>query len=231
MLHGCTQDPDDFAVGTQMNACAEAHDLVVAYPGQPSSANANRCWNWFSRTDQRRGGGEAALLAELTLFLRERHQVDRQRVFVAGISAGGAMAAALAEAYPDVFRAVGVHSGVPPGTADNLLTAVLAMKGMRKTSPAENPLPTIVFHGDKDSVVHPRNAEMLMSRLSGWQPLGPPDQGRRLFADHQGVVRAEQWMIAGMGHAWSGGSPAGSYTYPAGPDASAEMVRFFLTQT
>jgi poly(hydroxyalkanoate) depolymerase family esterase len=236
MLHGCTQTPEDFARGTRMNALAETHRLLVAYPEQTRTNNANACWNWFRPGDQARGAGEPAILAGLAQRLAADYGVPEGRVFVAGLSAGGAMAAVLGAAYPDVFAAVGVHSGVPHGSANDVLSAFAVMRGER--GPGAGPdgllVPLIVFHGDADGTVHPVNAERL---AAAGRETGAP-RGERGEAGGRGFTRwalrgdaapaLEYWLVEGAGHAWSGGDPAGSYADRAGPDASAEMVRFFL---
>lgn len=239
MLHGCSQTPEDFARGTRMNALAEEHRLLVAYPAQPRSANLSRCWNWYRRTDQGRGAGEPALIAGLTRKILAEHPADPARVYIAGLSAGASAALIVAAAYPDLFAAVGVHSGLPVGAAHDAATGVLAMQhgapGLRPTVA----MPTIIFHGDSDPVVNPRNGRYIVARaLAPLPPLratvktGAVPGGRSYVRTVHRVGRgrplAEHWLVLGSGHAWSGGSPAGSFTDPAGPDASREMIRFFL---
>lgn len=239
MLHGCGQTPDDFAAGTRMNALAEEFGLFVAYPAQPTDANANRCWNWFNPGDQRRGSGEPALLAGIVRQITRDHRIDAGRVYVAGLSAGGSAANVLGAAYPDLFAAVGVHSGLPVGAAHNSASAFVAMK---QGAPGDRPtfaMPTIIFHGDADPVVHPRNGRFIAARvLSALPSLRKVERDRRspggrayTLTVHRGQNSkpyCEHWVIGGGGHAWSGGHPSGSYTDPAGPDASREMLRFFL---
>lgn len=237
MLHGCTQDPDDFARGTQMNALAQQEGFLVLYPAQARKANTSGCWNWFKHTHQRRGHGEPALIAGMVEELATRHRVDRQRVFVAGLSAGGAMAAIVGRAYPELFAAVGVHSGLPVGAARDLPSAMAAMQSgaCSPATPAGGP-PTIVFHGDQDATVHPANGAGVVQACAGGaarrsesgRSAGGRDYTRHLHVDAQGMVRAEHWVLHGAGHAWSGGSATGTYTDAAGPDASREMLRFFL---
>ena len=240
MLHGCTQDPDDFARGTRMNALARAQGCLVLYPSQSQRANAQRCWNWFKHNHQARGKGEPAILAGMVREVIASHDVDPDRVYVAGLSAGGAMAAILGDAYPDLFAAVGVHSGLPTGSATDVQTAFAAMSGgaqpLRRSQKQGATPPTIVFHGDADTTVNVVNGERVMHAAGvfaepelrrGSSPMGVAWSCRR-YVDAHGVDRAEEWTVHGAGHAWSGGDLAGSYTDPRGPDASAEMLRFFL---
>lgn len=274
MLHGCTQSPDDFAAGTRMNDLAAAQGICVLYPAQAPRSNAHKCWNWFVPADQRRGDGEPALLAGMTRHVMQTHDIDADRVFVAGLSAGGAMAAILAREYPDLFAAAGIHSGVPPGVAHDVASAFTVMKvgpgaaaSWQTPTSASMPLwtaappptssskdstlvapsivPVIVFHGDCDSTVAPANADAVIAAA-----LASADSSRRIDRDGRSTNNegrsfsrtiwhadgatsetpslAEQWLIHGAGHAWSGGADEGSYTDPAGPDASREMLRFFL---
>lgn len=239
MLHGCKQNPDDFAVGTGMNAKAEAERMIVVYPGQLSAANPSSCWNWFSPRDQVRGAGEPAILAALARSVADEFAVPADSVYVAGLSAGGAMAAILAEAYPDVFAAAGIHSGLPAGSASDVASAFAAMGGTGQPRPASKGSTTarlIVFHGTADRTVHPSNGEAIVAaRATGAASVdrakGTSAAGRSftrvVHRAADGIAAAEHWILDGLGHAWSGGAAAGSYTDPAGPDASAEMMRFF----
>jgi poly(hydroxyalkanoate) depolymerase family esterase len=244
MLHGCTQNPDDFAAGTQMNALAEEKQCLVAYPAQAKSVNPSKCWNWFNALDQKRDQGEPSIIAGIAQQVMEDHSVDPRQVFVAGLSAGGAMAVIVGTLYPEVFAAVGVHSGLPFASARDLPSALAAMRGGAR--PARNRkeggIPIIVFHGDRDTTVHPRNGDELMAQgvrnqsgakdapavsvHEGSVPNGHSyTQTTHLQAD--GSPLAEHWVIHGAGHAWSGGSAQGTYTDDKGPDASREMMRFF----
>ena len=236
MLHGCKQDPGDFATGTRMNSLAQERGWLVMYPEQIPRANAYRCWNWFRSADQQRGSGEPALLMGMLQQVMQMHAVDADRIYVAGLSAGGAMAAVLAQAYPDVFAAVGVHSGLAYGAADNVISALTVMKHGPRELPTRLAVvprvPLIVFHGDEDATVHPRNGERLVAGHIAAQVLPGALEGGRSFVrttygDADGRVVAEHWLLHGSGHAWSGGDPQGSFTDPEGPDASREMLRFF----
>lgn len=239
MLHGCTQTPEDFAAGTGMNALAEEFGCMIAYPAQPSKANAQKCWNWYRPGDQTRERGEPALIAGLTRAVWRDHDGDPARTYVAGLSAGGAAAVVMAAAYPEIFSAVGVHSGLPAGGAHDIPSAFAAMRSGSHGRPHQTIVPTIVFHGLADSTVHPDNGTAILSQalqamtgLHATTRQGCLDGGHRyratthLHAD--GHSMAEHWEIDGAGHAWAGGHSSGSYTDPRGPDASRQMMRFFL---
>ena len=244
MLHGCTQSPDDFALGTRMNEAAEAQGCFVVYPGQTSAANMQKCWNWFNKGDQRRGGGEPSLIAGITRDIMARYPVDPARVYVAGLSAGGAAAAVMGAAYPDLYAAIGVHSGLACGAAGDMQSAFAVMQrggagtAPDKTRPGRRLVPAIVLHGDRDTTVNARNgdavvaqsaqAEALRTRSETGQVPGGHAYTRTLHAAADGRTLIEQWVVHGAGHAWFGGSPAGSYTDPKGPDATGAMLRFFL---
>lgn len=252
MLHGCHQSADDFIAGTRMNELADEHGFVVAYPEQSHEANSSGCWNWFLRRDQRRGGGEPSLIAGIVREVAGSQRIDARRIYVAGMSAGGAMAAILARTYPDLFAAVGVHSGLPYGAAHDFRSALDTMKnGPPDTASAlagvfgaSRPVPTIVFHGDRDYTVNVRNGIELTRRSASCNGtdvgvdtgtdseviFGPGGRRctRSVRRDGRGRTVCEQWLLHGAGHAWSGGSAQGSYTDSRGPDASAEMARFFL---
>jgi poly(hydroxyalkanoate) depolymerase family esterase len=240
MLHGCKQNPDDFAAGTGMNALAEEQGFLVAYPAQAKKANGSNCWNWFQSGDQVRERGEPAIIAEITREIMRTYKVDASRVYVAGLSAGGAMAAILSSAYPELYAAAGVHSGLPIGAAHDVPSAFAAMqKGAEKTGTASTVnIPVIVFHGDSDKTVHPDNGHAVLAQRTGPQaPAATVAKGsapngksytRAVHRDAAGQPVAEHWTVHGSGHAWSGGSRRGSYTDPQGPDASREMLRFFL---
>jgi poly(hydroxyalkanoate) depolymerase family esterase len=241
MLHGCTQDPDDFAAGTRMNEAAEAQGCFVLYPAQSQQANPQRCWNWFKHSHQQRGRGEPALLAAMTRDAIARHDIDAGRVYVGGLSAGGAMAAILGEAYPDLYAAIGVHSGLAAGAARDLPSALAAMRTGAAAAATRPGPPTIVFHGDADGTVHPANGEHVVAGRVGRADAAPEVDRQRagggrsytrsVHRSAEGAVLAEHWVVHGSGHAWSGGSRAGTYTDPSGPDATEEMIRFFLQHT
>lgn len=259
MLHGCTQSADDFAAGTQMNRLADEHGFLVVYPEQAGQANASKCWNWFKPQDQQRGAGEPALIAGMVREVAQRYGADPRRIFVAGLSAGAAMAVVLGETYPDLFAGVGVHSGLPYGCAHDIPSAMAAMNGGRSGLPELKDLPgagalrgksvravpIIVFHGDQDHTVQQSNSahivkqaqdahdaqvgvdDLRVSTQAGVTP-GGRRFSRSVHADAQGRARIESWTVHGAGHAWSGGHASGSFTDGNGPDASAEMVRFFM---
>jgi poly(hydroxyalkanoate) depolymerase family esterase len=237
MLHGCRQSPDDFALGTRMNELAEAQCFLVVYPAQSASANASRCWNWFKATDQERDRGEPSLIAGITREIMSQFEVDDSRVCIAGLSAGGAAAANMGASYPDMFAAVGVHSGLACGAATDMPSAFAAMRTGARNLQRRATVRTIVFHGDRDVTVSSVNADQVISQsrsadsrtaVSKGQAPGGAAYTRTVYTDEFGRDTVEQWLVHGLGHAWSGGSPAGSYTDPRGPDASGEMIRFFL---
>jgi poly(hydroxyalkanoate) depolymerase family esterase len=248
MLHGCGQDADDFAAGTGMNELAEKYNCLVAYPEQAPRANRANCWNWFETDHHQRGKGEPALIAGVARKIMSEFAVDRTRVWVAGLSAGGAMAVILGRTYPDLFKAVGCHSGLAHGSARDHYGAMRAMRNganagtLAKVAPARS-VPIIVFHGDMDSTVHLKNSLGVVQqsidsyaahnrhRPAIWEETGETSgRGftRHIHRSHAGEVVAEQWTVHGAGHAWSGGRRRGSYTDTNGPDASEEMLRFFM---
>lgn len=257
MLHGCTQSAQDIAAGTQMNRLAEQHGLLVVYPEQPADANPSRCWNWFRSQDQVRQGGEPEVIAGIVRAVMAEQPVDPRRVYVAGLSAGAAMAVILGETYPDLFSAVGAHSGLPYAAAHDIPSAMAAMKGRSVMGrahlpgtaddprrPASQAVPLIVFHGDRDHTVQHSNGENIarqaieahtrVTALTGRSEQGQAAGGRAytrtVHSDASDRPRVEVWTLHGAGHAWSGGDPAGTYTDSNGPSASVEMLRFFLAQ-
>ena len=246
MLHGCTQNPDDFAVGSRMNELAEEHGFLVAYPAQSTQANQMGCWNWFNPADQSREKGEPSLIAGVTRAVMAEWRVDEARVYVAGLSAGGAMAATMAATYPELYAGVGIHSGLAHGAASDVASAFAAMGGKLEFGAArmamsDDRVRTIVFHGEADQKVHPTNAETIVARarLDLAESLaretretgsaGGRAYSRTVIADARGIPQLEHWTVEGLGHAWSGGNPDGSFADRHGPEASREMVRFFLS--
>jgi poly(hydroxyalkanoate) depolymerase family esterase len=241
MLHGCTQTPDDFAAGTRMNSLAHERNCFILYPEQTQSANRSRCWNWFKRGHQRRDQGEPAIIAGMTRDVISRYAINERKVYVAGLSAGGAMAAVMGAAYPELYAAVGIHSGLAVGSAHDVQSAFAAMRGTAGSSPsgarlADGAVPLILFHGDRDNTVHPRNSEQVIESVGHTSTQRSVEHGqvpnghsytRTLHKDATGRVVLEHWLVHGAGHAWSGGSPSGSYTDPKGPDAALAMMRFF----
>ena len=257
MLHGCTQNPDDFATGTGMNDCANRRGWWVLYPAQAAADNPSGCWNWFKPGDQQSEVGEPAILAGMISSVARQAGIDPGRVVVAGLSAGAAMALTLAATHPHLMAALGVHSGLPHACAHDLVSAMTAMrKGHRHAHvKAMAPVPVIVFHGDADKTVHPDNALAVLAqaRAAPVDTLGAAGQvhlgsdpgptetehagrpgahryTRHIYRDARHRATAELWIVHGAAHAWSGGRPAGSFTDPRGPDASAEMLRFFAEQ-
>lgn len=245
MLHGCTQDPDDFAVGTRMNAIAEEQHCFVAYPAQTPSANHSKCWNWFKALHQQRDQGEASLIAGITRDIIKKYSINERKVYIAGLSAGGAMALVMATVYPELYAATGVHSGLPYASAHDLPSAMAAMKNGTATGSSSKAnqrlkaIPIIVFHGNKDTTVHPRNGEHIMEQTveggakQAFVETGRVPNGhaytRSMYYGDSGEVTAEHWLVHDAGHAWSGGNSRGTYTDVKGPNASKEMMRFFLS--
>ena len=242
LLHGCQQDALDFSNGTAMNALADTHQVMVLYPEQITSGNAMRCWNWFEPGHQKADRGEPGMIAALTQKIVQQHGADPHRVYIAGLSAGGAMAAVVASLNPGIYAAVGVHSGLAAGAARDVASAFKAMRSGAKgrTLPA---IPTIVFHGTADKTVHPDNADHIAdAALAALKAAGvelvktkdaPGTQGtektdRVVYSSASGKPLIENWRIDAGPHAWSGGDAAGSYTDPEGPSASAAMLAFFL---
>jgi poly(hydroxyalkanoate) depolymerase family esterase len=245
MLHGCTQDPDDFATGTRMNQLADSGEFLVAYPAQPSKANGMRCWNWYDPDNQARDQGEPSLIAGITRELAAEFGISSQHIYVAGLSAGAAMAMTMGVNYPDLFAAVGVHSGLPFGAARSLQTAMAAMQGRGSESllPLKSSLTAIVFHGDRDSTISIDNgAKVVEQATAAYAALEKPltaaerelesANGRgvsvTVYSDARKRPIVEYWMVHGAGHAWSGGSSEGSQADEKGPNASEEMIRFFF---
>lgn len=253
MLHGCGQDAAGFAASTRMNRIAQREGFLVLYPEQDRLANGQRCWNWFE-TASGRAYGEAALIMKAIDQACLFHQADRARVAVAGLSAGASMAALLGTRYPGRFRAVAMHSGIPPGMAQGKLTALGAMHGHRAMVSSRmappmvatplDPLaswpPLLVIHGDRDVVVSPRNGEAAVrvwADAAGARALAPRSirRGQRYpvqvtdFKCKRSLV-ATLVQVSQLAHAWSGGAAKLAYSDQHGPDASRMVWRFAARQ-
>jgi poly(hydroxyalkanoate) depolymerase family esterase len=250
-LHGCTQTGLDFAAGTRFNDLADTHKFIVVYPDQAATHHAQRCWNWFRPGHQMRAAGEPAILAGIVRQVAQesyRWRVNPDRVYAAGISAGGGMALVLAATYPELFAAVGVHSAPPFRVASGPADALAAMQGAGQVPTPAAPLPPlIIFQGTADGTVRASNAERIAGQWLESQPAGTVGKGRQTRKDpprtssgraprpHR-VTRwsagrrpqLELWVVEGLGHAWSGGSSEGSYSDVRGPRASTQMWRFFV---
>ena len=242
MLHGCHQDARSFADSTRMNAVATRERFLVLYPEQPRLCNAQGCWNWFE-TQSGRAFGEAAWIMKAVDQACVLFQYDRERIAVAGLSAGASMAALLATRYPQRFKALVMHSGVPPGTASSSVSAIGAMQGRRApmpTSAAHDWPPLMVIHGDADRVVSARNAgsaALMWSEAAGAhaEPAQEQRRGKRYpmrvtqFKRARDVV-ATLVEVDHLGHAWSGGAARQRFSDANGPDESRMVWRFVARQ-
>lgn len=268
MLHGCTQTVQDFATGTQMNQLADQKQFIVVYPQQSSLANSALCWNWFLPGNQFRNSGEAGIIGGITQSVEQDTTdwtINTHRVYVAGISAGAAMAVIMGATYPDLYAAIGVHSGLEYQAATNAVSA-----GVVQLDGGPNPqaqgdtafkamgnharvIPTIVFHGTADTVVNPINGNEVVQQwmetdfdasggsyhasfsqpasTTNGQVAGGHSFTVRRWNNSSGQEIQEYWTVNGMGHAWSGGNSAGSFTDPAGPSATQAMYNFFIQYT
>jgi poly(hydroxyalkanoate) depolymerase family esterase len=258
MLHGCSQDAQTFAQGSRMNELADEHRFLVLYPQQSLRANAWRCWNWFEpRTAD--GAGEAAAIAALVHEIARRYPVDGSRVYVVGISAGGAMTAILALCYGALFAACAIVAGMMYRAADSALAGARAMRNGAPVSPESMAdeaasrlsrkmrfVPALVIHGTQDSVVHPRNAEQTVRQFRRFAELlgTPPEpltdaEEQRISSEGRsyrqrdygrgGQPLLRSILIEGLGHAWSGGDERFQFNDSAQPDAS-RLIWDFLSK-
>jgi poly(hydroxyalkanoate) depolymerase family esterase len=254
MLHGCKQDAATFASGTRMNELADQEGFAVLYPEQRRMANAHRCWNWFDSSAQR-GAGEAALIAGMVREVTQSHGIDPARVYIAGLSAGGAMTSIMASCYGNLFAACAVHSGLMYRAAESVSQATRAMQHSSRVSAQDTAreavaktnfafVPVIVIHGTVDSVVNPGNAEQVVQQFiamakadgAGSAPLdefsSTKSPGGRLgfeMWDYRSgdMLLSRKVLINGLDHAWSGGNGAHPFNDPKGPDASRMIWEFF----
>lgn len=256
MLHGCNQDAETFATGTRMNDHAENLGFMVLYPDQSGFSNMNKCWNWYQSINQYRNMGEPAVIAGMTQEIMATYQIDPHKVYIAGMSAGAAMAYIVGRVYSDIYAAIGVHSGLLYRGINNVFSALAAMKTGSGQMPnseelredkstttgepntvARHDQPLIIFHGDQDTTVDLQNAVDLMAyhhqnnqfKEHHYEETSDHyDHTRTTYQNKQGKNLAEQWIIHGAGHNWSGGNTEGNFTDANGPDASLEMMRFFM---
>lgn len=253
MLHGCQQTPEDLAAGTRMNALAEREGFMVAYPQQPLRRSVHRCWQWFDLGDGV-GGREAQAVAMLIDELSSRPDVRTGEIYLAGLSAGAAMAAVVALRYPEKVAAVGLHSGVVIGAASNPGAGLRAMQHGAEAeplllldaagiAPGGPEMPAIVVHGMTDDAVNPVNGRLLARQFLTYNgihdklderldcandapPLAVGDYREARFGRwNRDVVRLVE--VAGLDHAWSGGDASVQYHSDIGPDASWMMWQFF----
>jgi poly(hydroxyalkanoate) depolymerase family esterase len=256
-LHGCTETADTFAGLTRFDDVAADRNFIVLYPQQSTASNQMGCWNFFNSQDMQRGSGEPSLIAGVTTWVQQHYDIDSHRTYVAGLSAGGAMASVMGATYPDLYAAIGVGSGCE-------YAATAACAGYQGIDPEQagqkayeamgqycRPVPAVVFEGDKDTTVPPVNAQQVVRQLqitadladdgaaNGSVPSASTTTDDRLaaggesytiasYSDGHGGDLIQSWTVHGMGHAWSGGDPAESYADPAGPDESAAMYDFFM---
>ncbi len=249
MLHGCKQDALAFAAGTRMNEIADREGFLVLYPEQRRLANAYRCWNWFDASAQR-SGGEAALLAGMVREVTATYAVDPRRVYIAGISAGGAMASVMVNCYGQLFAACAVHSGLMYRAAESGSQAMRAMRQGSMASPQNTArkdsalVPALVIHGSSDDTVHPINADQLIEQFVAMSGHGAKSEARLTVTTrneaggdghpyatsdyhHGDQLRLRKVLVEGLGHAWSGGNAEHAFNDSTGPDASRMVWDFF----
>jgi poly(hydroxyalkanoate) depolymerase family esterase len=221
VLHGSTQSAEDYDNGTGWSTLAEQLGIVLLFPEQKSANNATRGFNWYERNDTQRGIGEPVSIRDLIEQVVKQHSIDRARIFITGMSAGGAMTSVMLAAYPDVFAGGAIIAGLPFDSAANFWEAVLLMKGygcpsaayshslMRNIAPADVKWPSIsVWHGRSDAVVDVSNAALIVRQ---WQNLhhltAKPTREhlvdghlRKVWCDPTGLELIEEFIIEGMGH-------------------------------
>lgn len=251
MLHGCTQDPDDFARGSRFNELAARAGAIVAWPEQTGSHHPQKCWTWYDPANQAAGRGEPALVAAITREVMASRAIDPRRVYVGGVSAGAAMAVNTAAAYPELFAAVASHSGIPYRAAADVPHAIAVMR-TGSSDPAilayalqdalgGRRLPLIAIHGAADPVVVPTNSRQLAAQWAGVLGLtaSPAERGtegglgieRTRWKASDGSIAVELIVVDSLAHAWSGGSAEGTFTDARGPDASRLILDFLLSHT
>jgi poly(hydroxyalkanoate) depolymerase family esterase len=256
-LHGCTQTAGGFRQLTRWDALAEAKGFIVVFPQQSKNDNSQQCWNFFQTAHMQRGAGEPAVIAGVTDWVQQHYTVDPHRIYVNGLSAGGAMASVMAATYPEIYAAAGIGSGCEYAataacagykSADPVQAGAQAYKAMGTYA---RPMPVILFEGDQDKTVPPVNAQQLVQQwqvtddladgggADGSIPVQPTGVTRgsvpgghtytvTSYSDGKNKDLLESWLVAGMGHAWSGGCSCAQYADPAGPDETTAMYAFFM---
>lgn len=269
MLHGCMQNAEELAALSGMNELADKENFLVVYPQQTASANPLRCWNWFDPKNQERDVGEPSLIAAAVRDVRVSHSVDAKRIYVVGISAGGAMAAVMATAYSESFAAIGVIAGPEYKAATSVEGGLAAMKvggpdpnqqglaayqAIQKGATTKKRVPLINFQGSKDPYVNPVNSDQLIAQWaqtndllddgkdndsvtakSSTETKGAVPNGysytKYSYRDTKGRLLMERWIVEGLGHAWPGSTATNRFADAKGPDATAEIWRFFRETT
>jgi poly(hydroxyalkanoate) depolymerase family esterase len=254
MLHGCKQDAESFAASTRFNGLADRDRYLVLYPEQPRRANPYRCWNWFDPSSHK-GNGEVAIIAGMVSKVAAEQNVDSSRVYLAGLSAGGALASALASCHAEMFAACAIHSGMMFQAASSPAAALPAMRDGSQRSPNQagedayelsgskvHSMPVLVIQGDADETVHPINAKQIVAQFLAMNKDAlarntPPRtteksdgsgyryETRDYGAEVSPVLR--HITVKGMGHGWSGGNANYPYNDARGPNASEMILEFF----
>lgn len=256
VLHGCTQTADGYDHGAGWSKLADIHGFAVLYPEQQPANNPKSCFTWFSPDDTRRGAGEALSIRQMVETMSLAHGIDRSRVFVTGLSAGGAMTSVMLATYPDVFAAGAIISGLPYGAAGNVQEAFQSMfqspprppralgDAVRAASPHEGPWPRVsVWHGSADTTVVPANAAEIVKQWSDVHGVNPEAfsedrvgrQRRRTWRDGSGQTVIEEYIIPNLSHGTpldtrpgaAGAGVAGPFLLEAGISSTWHIARFW----